>query len=150
MKESQSPRGNELPLLQIYPVPQSNDPQRLPQSQCNHVRPRMVPSREPLARKSEALHTTVGILDTNIYYSKPTISKFAKSTDNNHGKKMLLSTGQHELVYAAHDVSRGIGMSADGAEEKRAEWGENLYGKVLREIREWILAEEEDEADDGA
>lgn len=89
------------------------------------------------------------------------------STKGENLRKKLLETGQRELVevsYAGLDevVDRvggdgklmggqaspydriwGVGFAAANAEERRAEWGENLLGKALMRVRERLREEGE-------
>ena len=59
-------------------------------------------------------------------------------------RKRLLETGGRELVEAAkNDRTWGIGFDEEIAENHREQWGQNLLGKALMEVRERMRAEEE-------
>ena len=67
-------------------------------------------------------------------------------------RDLLLATGSRELVEAApNDSVWGVGFSAEKAEELRlmddgvgmTQWGKNLLGRALMEVRERIRAEDE-------
>lgn len=56
--------------------------------------------------------------------------------------KILLDTGDSELVEAApKDRIWGIGFGAKYAEDFRQEWGQNLLGKALMEVRKRLREE---------
>lgn len=58
-------------------------------------------------------------------------------------KQMLLATGTKELVEASpRDRIWGVGYSPEDAPAKREQWGLNLLGKVLMEVREVLQAQE--------
>lgn len=59
-------------------------------------------------------------------------------------KTLLLKTGDRELVEASpQDRIWGVGFAAHEAEQRRSEWGENLLGKVLMDVRARLRGEEE-------
>ena len=69
---------------------------------------------------------------------------YLKFTQNEALKKILLQTGDRELVEASPvDRIWGIGFSAEKAMENRHRWGLNLLGKVLMEVRGIIRREDE-------
>ncbi|KAF2145160.1 uncharacterized protein K452DRAFT_244855 [Aplosporella prunicola CBS 121167] len=62
--------------------------------------------------------------------------KFTHSKEKTQLAKLLLATGDRELVEASpYDRIWGIGFDRNVAEEHRAEWGENLLGKALMSVR---------------
>jgi ribA/ribD-fused uncharacterized protein len=68
--------------------------------------------------------------------------KFTISTDARELKKMLLDTGDRELVEASpFDRIWGIGFKEEDAEENRERWGENLLGRALMEVRRRVREE---------
>ena len=78
--------------------------------------------------------------------------KFSKSatirSDANGDKvplrRLLVGTCERELVEASPvDRLWGVGFAADEAEEHRDEWGENLLGRALEEVRELLKVEDE-------
>ena len=59
-------------------------------------------------------------------------------------REMLLATGDREIVEASpYDAIWGIGLAAKNAEGMRDEWGLNLLGKALMEVRTKLREEEE-------
>lgn len=59
-------------------------------------------------------------------------------------KQQLLDTGEQELVEASpFDRIWGIGFKAEDAGKKRYEWGMNLLGKCLTEVRKRLREEDE-------
>ncbi|KAI3336045.1 hypothetical protein F4824DRAFT_500536 [Ustulina deusta] len=63
-------------------------------------------------------------------------------------RDVLLATGTRELVEASpFDRIWGVGFAAKGAENNRREWGLNLLGKCLMEVREQFRNEVEAEAE---
>ena len=63
----------------------------------------------------------------------------------------LLSTGDAELLEASpYDRVWGIGFVAAQAEANRANWGLNLLGKALMEVREQLRKEDERKAQESA
>ncbi|KAI5194934.1 hypothetical protein AUEXF2481DRAFT_41939 [Aureobasidium subglaciale EXF-2481] len=80
---------------------------------------------------------------------------YLKFSQNEKFKKVLLETGDRELVEAAsNDNIWGIGFTAAGAKRvSREQWGQNLLGIALMNVRKKIRAEEageEDEATESA
>lgn len=63
---------------------------------------------------------------------------YMKFTQNENLKKLLLDTGERELVEASRfDRVWGIGYSAANAlYVEKEEWGQNLLGKALMRVRE--------------
>lgn len=62
---------------------------------------------------------------------------YAKFTQNDELRQLLLHTGERPLVEASpFDRIWGIGYSAEKAEANRQKWGLNLLGQVLGEVRE--------------
>jgi ribA/ribD-fused uncharacterized protein len=69
--------------------------------------------------------------------------KFTISQDAQELKKMLLATGDRELVEASPvDRIWGIGFKEEDAERNRKRWGQNLLGKALMEVRKRVREEE--------
>ncbi|OCL13213.1 DUF1768-domain-containing protein [Glonium stellatum] len=63
--------------------------------------------------------------------------KFTKSKDQAELQKLLLATGDKELVEASpFDKIWGIGFTEKGAEKNRHKWGQNLLGKALMDVRD--------------
>ena len=71
-------------------------------------------------------------------------AKFAQSEEL---KRMLLETGERELVEASpRDRVWGVGFGAKNAEKNRNRWGRNLLGLALIKVRE-ELCQQEDEGE---
>jgi ribA/ribD-fused uncharacterized protein len=69
--------------------------------------------------------------------------KFTKSKEVAKFKKLLLDTGDRELVEASpEDRIWGIGFGADTADANREQWGENLLGVALMNVRRRIREQE--------
>lgn len=67
-----------------------------------------------------------------------------KFRQNRELKEKLLATGERELVEAsARDRDWGIGYIFMEAVAHRGEWGDNLLGKALMEVRDILRMEEE-------
>ncbi|KAF2255434.1 DUF1768-domain-containing protein [Trematosphaeria pertusa] len=68
-------------------------------------------------------------------------TKFLRSARRNDLQKWLLDTGERELVFASpSDRFWGIGLGAAEAEQtSREEWGQNVLGKDLMEVREKVI-----------
>lgn len=67
-----------------------------------------------------------------------------KFRQNTELREKLLATGERELVEAsARDRDWGIGFIFMEAEAHRGEWGDNLLGKALMEVRDILRMEEE-------
>ncbi|KAF2814462.1 DUF1768-domain-containing protein [Mytilinidion resinicola] len=63
--------------------------------------------------------------------------KFTKSKQAVELQKLLLATGDRELVEASpFDKIWGVGFAEKGAERNRHKWGQNLLGKALMTVRE--------------
>lgn len=75
---------------------------------------------------------------------------YLKFSQNEKCKKVLLGTGERLLVEAAaNDKIWGIGYTAaDAKKVSREDWGQNLLGKVLMNVREKIRAEKAGEDED--
>ncbi|EMC92728.1 hypothetical protein BAUCODRAFT_114602 [Baudoinia panamericana UAMH 10762] len=68
--------------------------------------------------------------------------KFTKSKSNPDMLRMLLDTGDRELVESSPvDRIWGVGFGAANAEENRAEWGENRLGKAIMAVRDRLRQE---------
>ena len=66
-------------------------------------------------------------------------ANYAKFSQNEELKEVLLSTGDKELVEASpYDAIWGIGFDEKNALKNKDNWGRNLLGKVLMEVREEI------------
>ncbi|KAF2097538.1 DUF1768-domain-containing protein [Rhizodiscina lignyota] len=69
--------------------------------------------------------------------------KFTVSKEKHQIKEALLATGDREIVEASpEDRIWGIGFHAANAHENRAEWGENLLGLALMNVRRRIREQE--------
>lgn len=67
-----------------------------------------------------------------------------KFLQNSELKELLLSTEGKELVEASPmDRIWGIGFGAKNALKNRHRWGRNLLGKVLMQVREELLSEQD-------
>ena len=77
---------------------------------------------------------------------------YLKFSQNEKLKKVLLGTGERLLVEAAaNDKIWGIGYTAAAAKKvSREDWGQNLLGKVLMNVREKIRVEEAGEDEEEA
>ncbi|KAI5203140.1 hypothetical protein E4T39_04398 [Aureobasidium subglaciale] len=75
---------------------------------------------------------------------------YLKFSQNEKFKKVLLETEDRELVEAAsNDKIWGIGYTAAGAKKvSREQWGQNLLGIALMNVRRKIRAEEAGEEED--
>ncbi|KAJ5938027.1 DUF1768-domain-containing protein [Penicillium verhagenii] len=61
---------------------------------------------------------------------------YLKFSQNEDLKQILLATGERELVEASpRDRIWGIGFGKDAADMQREEWGLNLLGKALMDVR---------------
>ncbi|KAK4570407.1 hypothetical protein LTR86_002487 [Recurvomyces mirabilis] len=68
--------------------------------------------------------------------------KFTKCKDKPEMRKMLLATGDRELVEASPtDRIWGVGFGAADAEANRKDWGENRLGKAMMVVREKLRKE---------
>jgi ribA/ribD-fused uncharacterized protein len=77
-----------------------------------------------------------------------TYHKFTKSVDAENLRKMLLETGDKELVEASPmDRIWGVGFGEKNAEKNRHRWGQNLLGKALMSVRERLRVEAEKEGE---
>jgi ribA/ribD-fused uncharacterized protein len=64
-----------------------------------------------------------------------------KFTQSEKLREFLLATGDAELVEAAaNDRLWGVGFAEQHAEANRAQWGENLLGKALMDVRAELRA----------
>ncbi|KAF2016183.1 DUF1768-domain-containing protein [Aaosphaeria arxii CBS 175.79] len=69
--------------------------------------------------------------------------KFTKSKDADELRKMLLATGDRELVEASpRDRIWGIGFGEKNAGKNRYRWGLNLLGKALMDVRKRLREED--------
>lgn len=72
--------------------------------------------------------------------------KFTESEDAENLRRMLLATGDRELVEASPwDRVWGVGFREKDASANRHQWGQNLLGKALEEVRGRLREEEEEE-----
>lgn len=70
---------------------------------------------------------------------------YLKFTQDGESKGILLGTGERELVEASpRDRIWGVGFGAKNAGGRRKDWGLNLLGKALMEVRERIRTEEKE------
>lgn len=61
---------------------------------------------------------------------------YLQFSQNKEMKEILLATGNREIVEAAYyDCVWGCGFSESDAETNRVNWGSNLLGKALEEVR---------------
>ncbi|KAH6859003.1 hypothetical protein BKA58DRAFT_51632 [Alternaria rosae] len=71
-----------------------------------------------------------------------TYHKFTISEDAENLRKMLLATGDRELVEASpHDRIWGVGFAERDAEKNRYRWGQNLLGRALMDVRKRLREE---------
>ncbi|GAB7346551.1 hypothetical protein MBLNU457_5229t1 [Dothideomycetes sp. NU457] len=69
--------------------------------------------------------------------------KFTKCENHTELSKMLLATGEREIVEASpYDKIWGIGFKADGAERCRKHWGQNLLGIAITNVRTRLRKEQ--------
>ncbi|KAK5119976.1 hypothetical protein LTR85_007052 [Meristemomyces frigidus] len=74
---------------------------------------------------------------------------YCKYSQNVDLRERLLATGDRELIEASpQDTVWGIGFAAEFAERHRADWGSNLLGKALMNVRERLKEELAKLADD--
>jgi predicted NAD-dependent protein-ADP-ribosyltransferase YbiA (DUF1768 family) len=65
-----------------------------------------------------------------------TYHKFTVSEDAEKLRRMLLATGERELVEASpFDRIWGVGFTEKDAERNRHRWGQNLLGRALMDVR---------------
>lgn len=63
----------------------------------------------------------------------------AKFTQNPELKEYILETDDTHLIEASpRDRYWGIGFSAEKAVERKKDWGENMFGKILMKLRDDI------------
>ncbi|KAI9660965.1 MAG: hypothetical protein M1821_009292 [Bathelium mastoideum] len=69
--------------------------------------------------------------------------KFTNCLDQPQLKRLLLETGDRELVEASPtDRIWGVGFDAYTAEANRKDWGQNLLGKAIMAVRKRIKEQE--------
>lgn len=86
----------------------------------------------------------LGIVEQGNYY------KFTRSDDAANLRRMLLATGNRELVEASpRDRIWGIGFGEENAEKNRHRWGQNLLGQALMRVRDRLRKEAEEGGDNG-
>ncbi|KAI9709743.1 MAG: hypothetical protein M1820_003145 [Bogoriella megaspora] len=69
--------------------------------------------------------------------------KFTNCLDQPHIKRLLLETGDRELVEASPvDRIWGVGFDAQSAEANREAWGQNLLGRAIFAVRKRIREQE--------
>ena len=69
--------------------------------------------------------------------------KFTISEDAENLRKMLLATGERELVEASpQDRIWGVGFAEKDAERNRYWWGKNLLGRVFMDVRKRLREED--------
>ena len=65
-----------------------------------------------------------------------TYHKFTTSDDAENLRRILLATGERELVEASPlDRIWGVGFAEKNAERNRHRWGQNLLGRALMDVR---------------
>jgi predicted NAD-dependent protein-ADP-ribosyltransferase YbiA (DUF1768 family) len=65
-----------------------------------------------------------------------TYHKFTISDDAENLRRMLLATGERELVEASpSDRIWGVGFAERDAQRNRHRWGQNLLGRALMDVR---------------
>lgn len=68
--------------------------------------------------------------------------KFTKAAESETMLKILLDTGDQEIVEASpSDSIWGVGFSASKADANRDKWGQNLLGKVIMNVRDQLRKE---------
>ncbi|KAK3679267.1 hypothetical protein LTR78_000828 [Recurvomyces mirabilis] len=68
--------------------------------------------------------------------------KFTKCKEKPEMRKMLLATGDRELIEASPtDRIWGVGFGAADAEANREDWGENKLGEAMMVVREKLRKE---------
>lgn len=77
--------------------------------------------------------------------------KFTLPVDESAGgetlRNRLLATGNREVVEASpFDAIWGVGFGEKEAPKRRDEWGLNLLGKALMDVREMLRKEDEERA----
>ncbi|KAI4930808.1 uncharacterized protein J4E92_004641 [Alternaria infectoria] len=69
--------------------------------------------------------------------------KFTISEDAENLRRMLLATGDRELVEASpHDRIWGVGFAEKDAEKNRYRWGQNFLGRALMDVRKRLREED--------
>ncbi|KAF8576744.1 DUF1768-domain-containing protein [Ramaria rubella] len=82
-------------------------------------------------------------------YNIVVMGNYLKFTQNVELKKLLLDTGNKELVEASpRDRIWGVGFGWKRADEQRHKWGLNLLGKALMDVRKRIKAEAANDTDE--
>jgi ribA/ribD-fused uncharacterized protein len=72
-----------------------------------------------------------------------TYHKFTISDDAENLRRMLLATGERELVEASpFDRIWGLGFAEKDAQRNRHRWGQNLLGRALMDVRTRLREEE--------
>jgi ribA/ribD-fused uncharacterized protein len=72
-----------------------------------------------------------------------TYHKFTVSEDAERLRRLLMETGDRELVEASpRDRIWGVGFGEKNAGRSRAKWGQNLLGKALMVVRERLREEQ--------
>src|SRR5690606_16334478 len=89
-------------------------------------------------REQKALGRLVPNFDADVWnahaYDIVKWGNYYKCIQDETLKKLLLETGQRELVEASpRDKIWGIGFGANNAAKNRSKWGQNLLGKALME-----------------
>ena len=91
-------------------------------------------------RTDQGICTEIGKFDVVVQAS---YYKFTISRDAERLRRMLLATGERELIEASpFDCVWGIGFKQADAMLNREFWGENLLGKALMEVRKRLRDEE--------
>lgn len=98
-------------------------------------------------KKIKALGQKVPNFDDKIWnaekYQIVVDGNYLKFTQDEELKAQLLETGDKELVEASpYDRIWGIGFRATEAPEQRQNWGSNLLGKAIMEVRDRIRNED--------
>jgi ribA/ribD-fused uncharacterized protein len=84
-------------------------------------------------RKEEIAEYELGKLEI---VTQGTYHKFTISDDAENLRRMLLATGERELVEASpSDRIWGVGFAERDAPRNRYRWGQNLLGRALMDVR---------------
>ncbi|MCJ1229867.1 hypothetical protein MMC12_006537 [Toensbergia leucococca] len=93
-------------------------------------------AQKSLGRQVKCLREDVWDLNKEKIVEEGNWNKFRDAEDNTGLRRMLLGTGDRELVEASPgDKVWGIGYKAHDAEANRDKWGGNLLGKALMRVR---------------
>ncbi|KND87557.1 Uncharacterized protein TOPH_07832 [Tolypocladium ophioglossoides CBS 100239] len=102
---------------------------------ANFSEPTWTQHREAIVRRGNALKFTAAVAEDGLRMGS---GRGAPLLDGSL-REMLLRTGEREIVEASpYDAIWGIGFTEKAAEGTRAQWGQNLLGRALMEVRKTL------------